>query len=56
MDKNLPATLRRGADFIQETTQRHHGEYIHFPLWYVEAMREAADELERLQEEQRWSD
>lgn len=51
MDKNLPATLRRAADFLENVTNKQHAGFIHFPLWYVEAMQEAADELEKLQAE-----
>lgn len=47
MDKNLPATLRRGAAFIEDMMRRKNPDYIRWTPWYVEAMREAADELER---------
>ena len=51
MDKNLPGTLRRAANFLEELAIKQHTAFIRFPIWYIEAMREAADELERLRED-----
>lgn len=49
-DKNLPATLRRAADFIEDSIKKQHGDFICWTPWYIEAMREAADELEKTKE------
>ena len=46
MDKNLPGTLRRAANFLEELAIKQHTAFIRFPIWYIEAMREAADELD----------
>lgn len=48
---NLPGTLRRAADFLEGNIQREHGKFIRWTPWYIEAIREAADELERLKGE-----
>lgn len=50
MNKNLPDTLRRAADFLEDMRRKEHPEMLFAP-WYIGAMQEAADELERLQEE-----
>ena len=47
MNKNLPATLRRGAAFLEDMRRKEHPEILWTP-WYVSAMQEAAEELERL--------
>ena len=43
---NLPAMLRRAADFMEDEIKKQHGEFVRWTPWYIEAMREAADELE----------
>lgn len=51
MNVNLPETLRRGADFLQDMHRKQHPDiHILWTPWYIEAMREAAEELERHQE------
>ena len=47
MDGNLPATLRRGADMLEDQIKKEHGDFIRWTPWYIEAMREAAEELEK---------
>ena len=49
-NENLPATLRRGADMQEDDIKKQHGEFIRWTPWYIEAMREAADEIERQRE------
>lgn len=46
MNTNLPATLRRAADFLEDLLKKLHTDVIRWTPWYIEAMREAADELE----------
>lgn len=49
---NLPATLRRAADFLEAVVIKKHIAMIRWTPWYIEVIREAADELERLREGQ----
>ena len=46
MDKNLPGTLRRAADFLEDLLKKLHSETIRWTPWYIQAIREAAAELE----------
>ena len=48
MDKNLPDTLRRAAEFLEALIKQRRLAFIRWTPWYIEAIREAADELERL--------
>lgn len=48
MDKNLPATLRRAADMLEDDIMKRHGEFIRWTPWYIEVIRQAADELDAL--------
>ena len=48
MDKNLPDTLRRAADFLEALIKQRRLAFIRWTPWYIEAIREAADELESL--------
>lgn len=46
MDKNLPATLRRAENFAFDLFRKLHPE-TRFKPWYIEVYQEAAEELER---------
>lgn len=47
-NENLPETLRRGAEYWMDIHAKcHPGQHV-CPSGYMEAMREAADEIERL--------
>lgn len=47
MDKNLPATLRRAANFLEDILKKDNVQFIRSTPWYIEIIREAADELEK---------
>lgn len=49
MNPNLPATLRRAADFLEDLMKKLHTDVIRWTPWYIEAMREAADALDEQQ-------
>ena len=43
---NLPANLRRAADFLEAVVIKKHIAFVRWTPWYIEAIREAADKLE----------